>query len=687
MGVNSVQAAPCLDDRDCANSVWGNSATWGQAPAPPANHFNFPIPIGMGARAIGMGEAFTALSDELSGIWYNPAGLTQMDKNEIYWMGGDRLVDVPFTGFFAASYILQNHMVFALSYQRPFHPTGAFPDLIAGTYNNFSKWTGSGSPTLTIPGVPGQRIRFSDITDTAIQDFLKKAYRAYINTAFQENAMVFTYATPLSPDQMLSMGINVKYLVQDQAYAADKVLLNEVGGWGLDMGLMYRIPLRRYGREWSFGLNLRDIAGQVRFTGGLGTGREVTLAPITTFGTAWKTNEYFSKSKLNLAMDFIYVNDPAFDDNANRRLYLGGEMWFFKDRIAPRMGYSMLFNRQLSRPSMGISFRYLVGLDYAFLFPGENEEATHWFNLNYRWGGIRKQIPTPDVSVTVDPPIFAPRRGEFATFTLKADAPNGVERWSVTIIDRNNMVVKVYQDRGEPPSQIIWGGEDKVYRPLPDGEYTYLFSATDNEGASSSTPVQTLKMYTPREPEVARDSVDALMKLIKDQEVKEEAQDDLAQADAKTALTAVLTKKDMNQGLVDVAIEPVAPVALTPLAEARADAGAFSYPRVDSAPFVKSGIQNGLDGKPVFNIDYTSREEQPRFILRDIADLAKRAAEDAGLAVARYQVTATYGSRQIRLIAPASSVLSLQRGHISSQQFLETSAITLDGAPLSPAYR
>jgi hypothetical protein len=436
------------------------------------------------------------------------------------------------------------------------------------------------------------------------------------------------------------------------------------------------------------GRNRRPGAAQVRTSGGLGEGREVTLPPISTLGIAWKTNEYFTRSKLNLTADLVYINDPSFDDNANRRLNVGGEMWFFRDRIAPRFGYSLLFNRQLSRATMGISFRYLLGLDYAFHFPSENEQdASHWFSLSYRWGGIRKSIPLPDVSVSVDPPIFAPRRGELATFSMKADSPNGIERWTLNIIDRNNVVVKTYQDRGEAPAQIVWGGEDRQYRLLPDAEYTYLFTATDNEGSSSSTPVQTLKIYTPKEPDVQKDSIKELRDLIRAQDTKEEAVDVQVKNSAMTDLKALLAEKQTNQKLPPIAKEPVAPAPVTPLAEAKAAAGSLGYPRVNEVPFPKSTVITAPDGKKVYSVDYSSVADTTKGILRDVADVVRVSAQDVGLSVARYDVRAMYGTRELRVVAPATSALSLTRGLITREQFLETASVTLDGAPLSPSYR
>lgn len=461
-----VVAVNTTNEQEIANSVFGNLSTWSNnynGPPPPANNFAQPVPLGMGARALGMGEAFTGLADDLSAVWWNPAGLVQTEKNEVQWMGGDHDTDYLYTGFFSANYMLQNRMNFALSYERPYHPTGAYPDVIQGQYFGATHYTGTGGPAFVQVGAnPGQQLSWFGIPDTSVQAYLAQLYRLYINPAFQEDTLVATYATPLSPDNNLSMGLNVKYYYNDPDYKANGFSLDNVSGYGVDLGFMYRYPMREWGREFAVGLDLTDVAGQVRFTGAggnnSGSGREITLPTIATLGIAWKTNEYFTRSDLNLTMDFMYINDPAFDVDEDHRLNLGGEIWFLKHRLAPRAGYEMYFDQQLSRPTVGISFRTLdqpghntLGLDYAYQFPAENDaSAYNWISLSFRWGGIIKTPVLPEVNVSMDPPIFSPRQGDTATFALQASSPNGIDRWTLSIIDRNNLVVKTYQDRGEP---------------------------------------------------------------------------------------------------------------------------------------------------------------------------------------------------------------------------------------------
>jgi len=50
--------------------------------------------IGIGARAIGMGNAFTAIADDVSSIYWNPAGLSKLKYHEVLFMHTQWLADI-----------------------------------------------------------------------------------------------------------------------------------------------------------------------------------------------------------------------------------------------------------------------------------------------------------------------------------------------------------------------------------------------------------------------------------------------------------------------------------------------------------------------------------------------------------------------------------------------------------------
>ena len=43
------------------------------------------LKLGVDARAIGMGEAYTAVTDDISSVFWNPAGLAPAFQNEIFF--------------------------------------------------------------------------------------------------------------------------------------------------------------------------------------------------------------------------------------------------------------------------------------------------------------------------------------------------------------------------------------------------------------------------------------------------------------------------------------------------------------------------------------------------------------------------------------------------------------------------
>ena len=52
------------------------------------------LKIGVGARAVGMGESFVAIANDASALYWNPAGITQLDKNQIIFSHTEWPVDV-----------------------------------------------------------------------------------------------------------------------------------------------------------------------------------------------------------------------------------------------------------------------------------------------------------------------------------------------------------------------------------------------------------------------------------------------------------------------------------------------------------------------------------------------------------------------------------------------------------------
>ena len=52
------------------------------------------LKIGVGSRATGMGETFVAISNDVTALYWNPAGLTQFDKDEIIFSHNAWVVDI-----------------------------------------------------------------------------------------------------------------------------------------------------------------------------------------------------------------------------------------------------------------------------------------------------------------------------------------------------------------------------------------------------------------------------------------------------------------------------------------------------------------------------------------------------------------------------------------------------------------
>ncbi len=161
--------------------------------------------VGVGARALGMGKAFTATANDVSAIYWNPAGL-----------GG--LQSIEFIGAYSI-----------LSLQRSYNFMAAgFPTNSMGTFG--ISWINFG-----VGGIEGRDLS-GRITDT------------FTNS---ENAFLFSWGGELS--KQLFFGATAKYLSHN--------LYNSTStGFGFDAGILFRAS-----DFFSIGATFQDIYSQVKW--------------------------------------------------------------------------------------------------------------------------------------------------------------------------------------------------------------------------------------------------------------------------------------------------------------------------------------------------------------------------------------------------------------------------------------
>ena len=169
---------------------------WGQAKTGTAGA-QF-LELGVSARAVGMGNAFLAIADDASAIYYNPAGLSQLSQREIVLTHVDYPADIAYD-FGGIAY--------------PFSKFGGVWGL--GFY--FLNAGDMDYNTYPLPGFEGWGSE---------QTFSAKEY-----------AVSLSYGRRLT--ERFSIGTTVKFI--DELYEEERAT-----GWAADIGTMYNTGFRNF---------------------------------------------------------------------------------------------------------------------------------------------------------------------------------------------------------------------------------------------------------------------------------------------------------------------------------------------------------------------------------------------------------------------------------------------------------
>ncbi len=343
--------------------IFGVLAVQAQTVRKYSNEF---LNLGVGADNFGMANAVVAGISDVNAAYWNPAGLTQLEDNQIALMHASYFANIANYDYIGGAMPLDEKSVVAFTMIR-----FGVDDILN---------------TTQLIDDQGQ-INYDRITKFSAADY----------------AFTFSYARKL-PVEGLSFGANAKVI---------RRIIGEFAqswGFGFDLGLQYRTA-----NQWAFGLMARDVTTtyntwnineekykdiQEAVDGKnqeLPETTEITL-PKLQLGVA-KTFDISTDFKLQTELDlntrFVQTSDlisssslsitPAFgfELSYTNMVYLRGGMGNFQNEIqfdgSEKIGF---------QPSFGIGFQYKgIQVDYAFTDIGNQSIAlySNVFSLRLDW--------------------------------------------------------------------------------------------------------------------------------------------------------------------------------------------------------------------------------------------------------------------------------------------------------------
>lgn len=288
--------------------------------------------LGFGAKAIGMGQAFTALADDPTAVFWNPAGLEFINQQSASFFHTNL--------YGGATYDFLGY---------------AYPTIELGSF-------GFGIGRIGISDLD-QR----DVTDhgTVLGHFSDESYEVY-----------FSYAKSL-PWFNLTPGISVRWVRSGFSGLLEGDLIES--GVGADFGLMYKPDWlgNAFIQDWSFGMNLRNL-----FPPQLKVGDQVDEYPLTTKIGLLKIIRFSGSGALNVLIDLNH------SQNRDMKLHFGSE-YDFREMGRVRVGYNG------SSLAFGFGGKYeMFEIDYGYgssQYP-EFFDATHRVSITVNFGLTRTNM-------------------------------------------------------------------------------------------------------------------------------------------------------------------------------------------------------------------------------------------------------------------------------------------------------
>lgn len=334
--------------------VAGMSAT---GPAQAAKYAGSFMENGVGARALGMGGAFTAVADDPSATFWNPAGLAGVKSHELLAMHSELFGDLIDRDFAA--------------YVQPVSWS-----LLGGTEGG----VGISVIRLGVDDIPfvNHLTELLDtdgdgqVSDTELLGILDLQDEIRYKSD-QELALLFSYGERLGDWQV---GANLKFIRQS---IGDYSSL----GVGLDVGLLRPGLWRRL----DFGVKFQDITTTYLHWS---TGTNEVINPAVVPGLAWRQ----PLPRWNMTATLAGAVETRFENRRSADLWSAGSITAkphvglevgFSQRVFLRGGFDSGFQQKHLTAGAGFRFDPLT-VDYAYAGDTlDNDEVTHRISVAFRF--------------------------------------------------------------------------------------------------------------------------------------------------------------------------------------------------------------------------------------------------------------------------------------------------------------